>query len=67
MYDDKEWIDLSSEIRGETIKYLKLIRRFKKDHKLVPMNHKKWMLENSDLPTYLIPNEILDDMSLWLD
>ena len=27
---------------------------------------KKWMLENCDLPTHLIPNEIMDEKGLWL-
>jgi hypothetical protein len=66
MYDDKEWLDLSDEVKRQTIKYLKLMRRFQKDPTLLSSENKKWMLSNCDLPTYLIPNELLDDENLWL-
>jgi hypothetical protein len=66
MHDDKEWLKLSDETKKDTLKYLKLMRRFQLDPKLIPVNHKKWMLVNCDLPTYLIPNELLDDENLWL-
>ena len=62
-----EWKNLSEEKKEDCYKYLTLIRRFKKDPSLLSFKYKRWVLQNSDLPTYLIPNDVLDDKSLWLD
>lgn len=61
-----EWLGLEKEKKEDCFRYLKLMKRFNKNNKLISPVHKKWMLENCDLPTYLIPNEIMYEKDLWL-
>ena len=60
------WLGLEKEKKEDCFRYLKLMKRFNKNNKLISPAHKKWMLENCDLPTHLIPNEIMDEKGLWL-
>ena len=60
------WENLSKEKKEDCFKYLLLLKRFNKNPNLLNAKHKKWVLENSDLPTYLIPCEILIEEKLLL-
>lgn len=64
--DELRWEGISFELRNEMFKYLKLLKRFKNQPSALSFKHKKWVLENSDLPTYLIPKEVLEEESLFL-
>lgn len=59
-----EWTKLSQEQKEDIFKYLKLMKRFTKNPKLVSSRHKKWMLENCTLPTELVPEELMGEY--WL-
>ena len=64
--EEKEWANIPGSKKDDCYKYLTLIKRFKKNPSLLKTENKKWILLNSDLPAWLIPNEILDKKDLWL-
>lgn len=55
-----EWDKLTYSQQQDTIKYLKLMKRFGKDESSLSLPFKKWLLENCELPTHLVPIEILN-------
>jgi len=61
-----EWLNLSKEKKEDCFRYLKLMKRLNKNNNLISPSHKRWILENCDLPTHLIPNEIMHEKDLWL-
>jgi len=66
MTDELTWSDLSEEVQETMIKYLKLLERFERNPDLLSFKHKEWVLENANLPTNLIPIEILKENNLKL-
>ena len=63
---NKEWIEMSEERKEECFRYLTLMKRLISNPKLLGIKHKKWMLENCDLPTDAIPYELLVEKKLLL-
>lgn len=61
---ESSWDKLSESDRQNIFKYLKLMRRFMKNPNLLSRDHKKWMLDHCDLPTELVPNELMEEY--WL-
>ena len=59
------WYSLEQSKQQDIFKYLKLLKRFTKNPNLINTKHKKWLLENCDLPTELVPNELMGEY--WLD
>lgn len=57
---DQEWEKLTYSKQQDTIKYLKLMKRFGRDNESLSVPFKKWLLENCDLPTHLVPLDILN-------
>ena len=62
----EEWDSLKKEVKEDCFKYLTLLKRFNKQPKLITVKYKRWLLDNADLPTDLIPEDTLDEMELWL-
>ena len=62
----EEWDSLKKEVKEDCFKYLTLLKRFNKQSKLITVKYKRWLLDNADLPTDLIPEDTLDEMELWL-
>lgn len=61
-----EWENLQQSKKDDCFRYLILMKRFMSNNNLLPYKHKKWILENCDLPTHLITNEVMDEKDLWL-
>ena len=57
--ENAAWDDLTKEERDRTIKYMTLMRRFNKDPKSLSFEFKKWVLQNADAPTDLVPLDIM--------
>ena len=57
---NQEWDKLTYSKQQDTIKYLKLMKRFGRDNESLSVPFKKWLLENCDLPTHLVPLDILN-------
>ena len=55
---DYEWSRLPQEEKDLILKYLKLLSRFAKDPSKVGLANKKWILENCDCKTDLVPVKI---------
>lgn len=53
------WVALPEEERLRTIKYATLIKRLSIDSKMVSVRFKKWVLENCDCSTDLVPTDIM--------
>lgn len=66
MIYEKEWIELPYSVKKDTLRYLALMKRFGDGIEPLSLEEKKWMLSNCDLPTYAVPNDVLEDKSLWL-
>lgn len=60
-----EWDNLDQSKRDNCFKYLTLMKRLMKNNSLISKTHKKWMLENCDLPTHLIAIDQMDGH--WLE
>ena len=58
------WEELTEKERDDCMKYLKLLKVFVRDNQSVSLENKKWMLQNCDLPTHLVPEERMD--RFWL-
>ena len=63
---DVKWSRLSNIEKENIFRYLKLTKRFKKNPDLVKASHRKWMLENCNIPTELVPDELMTENDLWL-
>jgi hypothetical protein len=64
--DEWSWLELPEIKKQDCFKYLILMKRFIKNKNMLNVKHKKWMLQNCDLPTHLIPDDVMDERSLWL-
>lgn len=56
---DTKWRALSHEEQEKILKYAKLLKRFSKDPNKVGIENKKWLLQNADLETDLIPLDLM--------
>lgn len=59
-----EWESLSEETKGDIFKYLKLMKIFTANNSNITSANKKWMLEHCDLPTELVPLDLMG--RFWL-
>lgn len=64
--DEREWLELPEIKKQDCFKYLTLMKRFVKNESMLNIKHKKWMLENYDLPTRLISMDDMEEKKLWL-
>ena len=61
-----EWDELPLSEKMLIYKYLTLLKRWEKDPSKVSRVHQKWILENCNCKTWLVPSEILEEKRLWL-
>ena len=69
LYDDlksRKWASKSEKERESIIRQLVLLKRFNKNPNSLSVKFQKELLENADLETELVPNEIMDEKNLWL-
>lgn len=69
LYDDlkaRKWASKSQNEREAIIRHLVLLKRFNKNPNSLSTKFKKELLENADLETELVPNEIMNEKNLWL-
>jgi hypothetical protein len=64
--DEENWLELPEIKKQDCFRYLILMKRLIKNKNMLNVKHKKWMLQNCDLPTHLIPDDVMDERSLWL-
>jgi hypothetical protein len=64
---EKPWETLEYSVKKDTLRYLALMKKVCDGVEHVSLDEKKWLLANCDLPTYAVPESVLDDKSLWLD
>jgi hypothetical protein len=53
------WENTKQEDRDAIIKYMKLMKRFSLDPSKVGLENKKWLLQNSDCETDIMPSELV--------
>lgn len=51
----ERWESCPQEEKDRIVKYLKLMKWFNKDPRLVTKFNKKWLLENCDVETEIVP------------
>lgn len=60
----KTWKELSEEEKREICEYLDLLKKFNENPSNLSIDQKRWVLQRADLPTELVPNEMMGEY--WL-
>ena len=60
------WSNKLSLERDRTVKYLTLLRRFKKSPKLLSKENIQWILDNMDVETDIVPLDFLKENNLFM-
>lgn len=60
----KTWKELSEEEKREICEYLDLLKKFNENPGNLSMDQKRWVLQRADLPTWLVPLDVIEKHSL---
>lgn len=58
------WKELSEEKKREICEYLDLLKKFNENPNSLSMDQKRWVLQHADLPTWLVPLDVIEKHSL---